>query len=68
MNCQNLLDPVWTSYETTLDCLKIADRSVKQGAERLLKGTRFIEGSLSASTMIIFARCREIIERNQIHR
>lgn len=42
MNCQNLLDPVWTSYETTLDCLKIADRSVKQGAERFLKGTRFI--------------------------
>ncbi len=24
MNNQNLLDPIWTSYQTTIDCLKIA--------------------------------------------
>ena len=42
MNNQKLLDPVWTSYQTTIDCLKIADRGVTLGELRLLANTRFI--------------------------
>jgi hypothetical protein len=53
MNNQKLLDPVWTSYQTTMDCLKIADRGVTLGELRLLANTRFIRSEADEAKRVI---------------
>lgn len=47
MSEPNIFDEIWDSYQVTLDCLKIAERSIKNSNDKdgrvLLKGTKFIE-------------------------
>jgi len=40
MSSANILDPVWDLYLTTLDCLKVASRSIEQGELHLMGKTK----------------------------
>lgn len=42
MSSTNILDDIWTIYQTTKDCLKIASRSVNKGEYHLLNKTDFV--------------------------
>ena len=43
MNASDGIDAIWRTYQTTLDCFKIASRSISRNDIRLLKKTGFIE-------------------------
>jgi len=42
MNPTNILDPIWESYLTTIDCLKVASRSIENNELHLMDKTRFV--------------------------
>jgi hypothetical protein len=42
MNSDKLLDEIWEAYQTTIDCLKIARRSVDKCEDHLLNRTNFV--------------------------
>ncbi len=44
---------LWTSYQATLDCLRIADRSVQQGTQHLMKNTIFFNCEVDKAKRVI---------------
>lgn len=53
MRSNNVLEPIWSSYQTTLDCLKVARRSIKKGDSRLIEKTVFASDSIDDATAMI---------------
>ncbi|MEW6235905.1 MAG: hypothetical protein AB1656_11000 [Candidatus Omnitrophota bacterium] len=43
MSSKNVLDPIWRSYKTTIDCLKIAERVLENENISLKEKTKFAE-------------------------
>lgn len=53
MRSSNILDPIWLSYKTTQDCLKVARRSLERGDSRLIEKTVFVGDSIDSATSMI---------------
>ncbi len=53
MSSANILDPVWNSYLTTLDCLKIASRSIEKGEFHLMSKTKFVGSAVDEAKEMI---------------
>jgi hypothetical protein len=49
----NILDTVWDSYLTTIDCLKVASRSIEKGEFHLMSKTKFVSNSVDAAKRMI---------------
>lgn len=53
MKSANILDPVWNSYLITIDCLKVAYRSIEKNELHLMSRTQFVGSPVDeAKTMI----------------
>lgn len=53
MSLDNILDPIWASYLTTIDCLKVASRSVEKGELYLMSNTKFVGSAIGEAKMMI---------------
>lgn len=53
MNSANILDPIWASYLTTIDCLKVASRSIEKGELHLMSNTIFAASAIDEAKMMI---------------
>lgn len=53
MNSTNILEPIWRSYITTIDCLKISKRILKKGETHLMSETLFHLNSPDESSKMI---------------
>ena len=53
MSSSNILDDIWQSYQATVDCFKIAGRSVKRKEHRLLSGTNYQSKPFEESDKLI---------------
>ena len=51
MKTDNQLDQIWQTYRTTMDCLKIAGKTIKSGKLQLLTETRFAGSSAKKSAV-----------------
>ena len=49
MSSANLLDPIWTSYSTTVDSLKVTLRILEKGKNHLLNNTNFLYSPVDAA-------------------
>lgn len=57
MSSANILDPIWESYLTTVDCLKVASRSIEKNQLHLMNKTRFVGSAIDeAKAMILDSR------------
>ncbi|RJP20321.1 MAG: hypothetical protein C4527_25180 [Candidatus Omnitrophota bacterium] len=57
MNSTNILEPIWESYMTTIDCLKVASRCIENKVHHLMKKTKFVTSSIDeAKEMISYSR------------
>ena len=55
MNSPNILEPIWESYRTTIDCLKVASRSIDKGELHLMNRTKFASSRIDAAKLMIEA-------------
>lgn len=46
MSSPNILEPIWESYRTTVDCLKVAARSIEKSEFHLMSNTKFVGSPL----------------------
>ncbi len=53
MSSANILEPVWDSYLTTSDCLKVASRSIEKGEFHLMSKTKFVGSAVDAAKRMI---------------
>ncbi len=53
MKREKVLKPVWESYLTTIDCLKVSLRSIEKNEHYLLSKTKFIGSSIDAAKQMI---------------
>ncbi|MFP4310124.1 MAG: hypothetical protein ACLFQQ_23170 [Desulfococcaceae bacterium] len=53
MKSGNILDSVWKSYLVTLDCLKVASRSIEKNELHLMNRTRFVASPVDEAKMMI---------------
>jgi len=53
MNSTNILDPIWESYLTTIDCLKVASRSIENNELHLMSKTRFVSSPIDKAKVMI---------------
>jgi hypothetical protein len=53
MSSANILDPIWASYLTTVDCLKVASRSIVKGELHLMSNTKFVGSAVDAAKVMI---------------
>lgn len=53
MTSLNILDPIWDAYLTTLDCLKVASRSVEKGDLYLISKTNFVSSAVDSAKLKI---------------
>ncbi len=53
MSSSNILDEIWQSYQTTLDCFKVTDRSITKKEYHLLNRTDFISASTETAGKLI---------------
>ncbi len=53
MSSANILEPVWDSYLTTSDCLKVASRSLEKGEFHLMSKTKFVSSPVDAAKQMI---------------
>ncbi|MBF0234567.1 MAG: hypothetical protein HQK65_16220 [Desulfamplus sp.] len=53
MSSTNILDTIWESYLTTIDCLKVASRSIENNELHLMSKTRFVGSSIDEAKVMI---------------
>lgn len=57
MSSPNILEPIWESYRTTVDCLKVAARSIEKSELHLMSNTKFVGSPVDeAKEMIVGSR------------
>ncbi|MGZ8245612.1 hypothetical protein [Methylomagnum sp.] len=53
MSGHSSIDEIWQSYQVSLDCLKIATRSIDRNQAELLKKTNFLGHSIPEARLLI---------------
>ncbi|OQY44015.1 MAG: hypothetical protein B6240_11245 [Desulfobacteraceae bacterium 4572_87] len=53
MNSANILGPIWESYLTTVDCLKVASRSIEKNELHLMNRTKFVGSAIDDAKVMI---------------
>jgi len=53
MKSANILDPVWESYQTMTDCLKVASKNIEKNELHLMDRTGFVSRSVDEAKVMI---------------
>jgi len=53
MSSPNILEPIWESYLTTVDCLKVASRSIERNELHLMNKTKFVGSAVDEAKLMI---------------
>ncbi len=53
MSSPNILEPIWESYLTTVDCLKVASRSIEKNELHLMSNTKFVGSAVDEAKVMI---------------
>lgn len=53
MSSPNILDPIWESYLTTVDCLKVTSRSIEKNELHLMNKTKFVGSPIDEAKVLI---------------
>ena len=65
MSFKNPLSDIWLTYEITMDCLRITDRSLNEKSNQLLKRTYFSDNN-PKKNMVFLAKSRLSVNENLI--
>ena len=53
MSSSNILDPIWESYLTMIDCLKVASRTIEKNEYHLMNKTKFVGSAVDEAKEMI---------------